>query len=162
MLGQTEQHSAASPLRDEFIDRQAFDDWFAQYRTRLQQEQVDDATRQAQMNAANPRWYYATGWRSGRLSRQSRVSTTSYTGCIWRCARRLPTGMMTTSAARLTGASGWRSAAQASDFSRAATLPYPACSSLSNPAAIHIPRSAANVHGAVAAKTAPARPVVPG
>ena len=28
MLGQTEQHSAASPLRDEFIDRQAFDDWF--------------------------------------------------------------------------------------------------------------------------------------
>jgi uncharacterized protein YdiU (UPF0061 family) len=29
MLGQTEQHSAASPLRDEFIDRQAFDDWFA-------------------------------------------------------------------------------------------------------------------------------------
>lgn len=54
MLSQTEQHSAASPLRDEFIDRQAFDDWFAQYRTRLQQEQVDDATRQAQMNAANP------------------------------------------------------------------------------------------------------------
>ncbi len=29
MLGQTEQHSAASPLRDEFIDREAFDDWFA-------------------------------------------------------------------------------------------------------------------------------------
>ncbi|MBR7358581.1 hypothetical protein G3W16_29630, partial [Klebsiella pneumoniae] len=54
MLGQTEQHSAASPLRDEFIDRQAFVDWFAQYRTRLQQEQVDDATRQAKMNAANP------------------------------------------------------------------------------------------------------------
>ena len=54
MLGQTEQHSAASPLRDEFIDRQAFDDWFASYRTRLQQEQVDDATRQAQMNATNP------------------------------------------------------------------------------------------------------------
>jgi uncharacterized protein YdiU (UPF0061 family) len=116
MLGQTEQHSAASPLRDEFIDRQAFDDWFASYRARLQQEQVDDATRQAQMNATNPRWCCATGWRSGRLSRQSRVSTTSYTVCMWRCARRLPTGMMTTSAARLTGASGWRSAAQARDF----------------------------------------------
>lgn len=54
MLGQTEQHSAASPLRDEFIDRQAFDDWFALYRARLRQEQVDDATRQTQMNATNP------------------------------------------------------------------------------------------------------------
>ena len=29
MLSLTEQHSAASPLRDEFIDRAAFDDWFA-------------------------------------------------------------------------------------------------------------------------------------
>ncbi|MGG1929013.1 hypothetical protein ABFY58_23890 [Enterobacter soli] len=28
MLGQTEQHSSASVLRDEFIDRQAFDDWY--------------------------------------------------------------------------------------------------------------------------------------
>lgn len=32
MLSLTEQHSAASPLRDEFIDRAAFDDWFARYR----------------------------------------------------------------------------------------------------------------------------------
>ena len=54
MLSQTEQNSAASPLRDEFIDRQAFDDWFTLYRSRLQQEQVDDATRQAKMKAANP------------------------------------------------------------------------------------------------------------
>lgn len=54
MLGQTEQHSAASPLRDEFIDRQAFDDWFATYRARLQQENVADEVRQAQMNAVNP------------------------------------------------------------------------------------------------------------
>ncbi len=35
MLSLTEQHSAASPLRDEFIDRAAFDDWFARYRVRL-------------------------------------------------------------------------------------------------------------------------------
>ncbi len=54
MLGQTEQHSAASPLRDEFIDRQAFDDWFATYRARLHQENVADEVRQAQMNAVNP------------------------------------------------------------------------------------------------------------
>lgn len=54
MLSQTEQHSSSAHRRDEFIDRQGFDDWFAFYRARLQQEQVDDATRQAQMNAANP------------------------------------------------------------------------------------------------------------
>lgn len=54
MLGQTEQQSAASPLRDEFIDRQAFDDWFTAYRTRLQREQIDDVTRQEKMNAVNP------------------------------------------------------------------------------------------------------------
>uniref|UniRef100_UPI003A8FFACE protein adenylyltransferase SelO family protein n=1 Tax=Enterobacter sp. TaxID=42895 RepID=UPI003A8FFACE len=54
MLGQTEQHSSASPLRDEFIDRQAFDDWFQSYRERLQREGVADDERQAQMNAANP------------------------------------------------------------------------------------------------------------
>lgn len=54
MLSQTAQQSAASPLRDEFIDRQAFDDWFAVYRTRLQQEQIDDDTRQTRMKAVNP------------------------------------------------------------------------------------------------------------
>ncbi|WP_253384247.1 protein adenylyltransferase SelO [unidentified bacterial endosymbiont] len=54
ILSQTEQQSSASPLRDAFIDRQGFDDWFAVYRTRLQHEQVDDVTRQAHMKAANP------------------------------------------------------------------------------------------------------------
>lgn len=54
LLSETEQHSHASPLRDEFIDRAAFDDWFAQYRRRLQQEQVDDAQRQQAMKQANP------------------------------------------------------------------------------------------------------------
>ncbi|MGG5838891.1 protein adenylyltransferase SelO [Huaxiibacter chinensis] len=54
LLGQTEQHSAASPLRDEFIDRAAFDSWFAIYRERLQHDNIDDAARQQQMNGVNP------------------------------------------------------------------------------------------------------------
>ncbi|MFU0871569.1 protein adenylyltransferase SelO [Kluyvera sichuanensis] len=54
MLSETEQQNAASPLRDEFIDRAAFDAWFTQYRTRLQQEQVDDAQRQRAMKQVNP------------------------------------------------------------------------------------------------------------
>ncbi|WP_230351680.1 protein adenylyltransferase SelO [Lelliottia sp. WAP21] len=54
LLGQTEQHSAASPLRDEFIDRAAFDSWFAIYRARLQHDNIDDAARQQQMNGVNP------------------------------------------------------------------------------------------------------------
>ncbi len=54
MLGATEQSSPDSPLRDHFIDRAAFDNWFGRYRTRIQDEQIDDATRQGAMNAANP------------------------------------------------------------------------------------------------------------
>ena len=54
MLSETEQHSALSPLRDEFIDRAAFDDWFTRYRSRLQQDNIADAVRQTQMKAANP------------------------------------------------------------------------------------------------------------
>lgn len=54
MLSLTEQHSAASPLRDEFIDRAAFDDWFARYRVRLQQDEVSDSERQQLMQSVNP------------------------------------------------------------------------------------------------------------
>ncbi|MGG2078233.1 protein adenylyltransferase SelO [Lelliottia nimipressuralis] len=54
MLSQTEQQSAASPLRDEFIDRAAFDSWFGTYRERLQREEIQDDDRQAQMKAVNP------------------------------------------------------------------------------------------------------------
>lgn len=54
MLSQTEQQSAASPLRDEFIDRAAFDSWFITYRERLQREEIQDDDRQAQMKAVNP------------------------------------------------------------------------------------------------------------
>ncbi|ROP62411.1 hypothetical protein EDF81_0899 [Enterobacter sp. BIGb0383] len=54
MLSMTEQNSAASPLRDEFIDRAAFDGWFQRYRTRLQQEKIADSERQSQMKRENP------------------------------------------------------------------------------------------------------------
>lgn len=54
MLSETEQLSAASPLRDEFIDRAAFDNWFAQYRARIQPEGIDDAKRQQAMKQVNP------------------------------------------------------------------------------------------------------------
>lgn len=55
LLSQTEQQQAQSPLRDEFIDRAAFDSWYQQYRQRLQQEQVSDAERQQAMMAVNPK-----------------------------------------------------------------------------------------------------------
>ncbi len=54
MLSETERLSAASPLRDEFIDRAAFDNWFAQYRARIQPEGIDDAKRQQAMKQVNP------------------------------------------------------------------------------------------------------------
>lgn len=54
MLCASEQASAASPLRDEFIDRETFDGWFADYRARLRDEQIDDAQRQARMRGVNP------------------------------------------------------------------------------------------------------------
>ncbi|MDU1877605.1 protein adenylyltransferase SelO [Citrobacter sp.] len=54
MLSLTEQHSGLSPLRDEFVDRAAFDDWFTRYRSRLEQDSVADEVRQTQMKATNP------------------------------------------------------------------------------------------------------------
>lgn len=55
LLSDTEQQQVQSPLRDEFIDRAAFDSWYQQYRQRLQQEQVSDAELQRAMKAVNPR-----------------------------------------------------------------------------------------------------------
>ncbi|WP_348235022.1 protein adenylyltransferase SelO family protein, partial [Salmonella enterica] len=54
MLSHTEQQSASSPFRDTFIDRAAFDAWFARYRARLRTEAVDDALRHQQMQRVNP------------------------------------------------------------------------------------------------------------
>lgn len=54
MLSETEQQSSSSPLRDEFIDRAEFDQWFATYRARLRDEHIDDGQRQTAMKAVNP------------------------------------------------------------------------------------------------------------
>lgn len=54
MLSLTGQNEATSPLRDEFIDRAAFDSWFTRYRERLQREQISDDERQTAMKSANP------------------------------------------------------------------------------------------------------------
>jgi len=55
LLSHTEQQQARSPLRDEFIDREAFDSWYQAYRQRLLTEEVADSTRQDAMKQCNPR-----------------------------------------------------------------------------------------------------------
>lgn len=54
LLSDTQQDESRSPLRDEFIDRDAFDRWYSDYRQRLLQDHASDAQRQAVMKAANP------------------------------------------------------------------------------------------------------------
>lgn len=56
LLSLVEMHSAQSPLRDDFIDRAGFDGWYHRYRTRLQQEPIDDVQRQQLMKAVNPKY----------------------------------------------------------------------------------------------------------
>lgn len=53
-LSLTEQQQSTSPLRDEFIDREAFDSWYNIWRQRLLEEERSDADRQQQMKRANP------------------------------------------------------------------------------------------------------------
>ncbi|MBZ0105403.1 MAG: YdiU family protein [Sulfuricella denitrificans] len=43
-------------LRDQFIDRAAFDAWAVAYRSRLQAEQSEDAGRRQRMDAVNPKY----------------------------------------------------------------------------------------------------------
>jgi uncharacterized protein YdiU (UPF0061 family) len=45
-----------SPLRDLFLDRQAFDAWANQYRRRLRTEGSTDADRSERMNSVNPKF----------------------------------------------------------------------------------------------------------
>lgn len=45
-----------SALRDQFIDRAAFDAWAADYRARLQLENSDDAERKQRMDSVNPKY----------------------------------------------------------------------------------------------------------
>ena len=52
----TQNDSLNHPLRDLFIQREAFDNWAAQYKLRLQQEQSNDQTRNAQMKKINPKY----------------------------------------------------------------------------------------------------------
>lgn len=48
--------SLDAPLRDLFIDRDAFDGWAAGYRARLRAENSDDAARRLVMHAINPKY----------------------------------------------------------------------------------------------------------
>lgn len=54
LLSETQQQQTRSPLRDEFIDRDAFDRWYNDYRQRLLRDEASDETRQKVMKAANP------------------------------------------------------------------------------------------------------------
>ncbi|MDF7650175.1 YdiU family protein [Pantoea sp. Acro-805] len=54
LLSDTQQQESRSPLRDEFIDREAFDRWYDSYRQRLVQDEATDEQRQAVMKEANP------------------------------------------------------------------------------------------------------------
>lgn len=45
-----------APLRDDFVDREAFDAWLARYRARLAAESGGDAERARRMNAVNPKY----------------------------------------------------------------------------------------------------------
>ncbi len=52
----TEGDPAPSPLRDHFIDREAFDRWAERYRTRLVREGTNDQERRTRMNRTNPKY----------------------------------------------------------------------------------------------------------
>ncbi|WP_437611085.1 protein adenylyltransferase SelO [Erwinia sp. V71] len=54
LLSATQQQESRSPLRDEFIDREAFDQWYQLYRQRLLREERSDEQRQQLMKSVNP------------------------------------------------------------------------------------------------------------
>ncbi len=54
MLSEVQQQEGRSPLRDEFIDREAFDAWYQRYQQRLLKDESSDETRQQRMKAVNP------------------------------------------------------------------------------------------------------------
>lgn len=53
-LSDSVQQGSTSPLRDEFIDREAFDSWYNIWRQRVLEEERSDEDRQQQMKQANP------------------------------------------------------------------------------------------------------------
>jgi uncharacterized protein YdiU (UPF0061 family) len=112
LLSHSEQHSAASPLRDEFIDRAAFDSWFAGYRARLRDERVDDAQRQQRMQGVNPA-LVLRNWLAQRAIEQAEAGDMGELERLRAAlAAPLPIARTTTSAARRTGGV-WKSAARA-------------------------------------------------
>ncbi len=122
LLSHSEQLSAASPLRDEFIDRAAFDSWFAGYRARLRDEQVDDAQRQQRMQGVNPALVLRNWLAQRGSSRLRRAIWASWSACMPRWQTPLPIARTTTSAAAAgLGENVWKSAARAN-------LPRPAFS----------------------------------
>lgn len=54
-LNYVEQASQQTPLRDDFIDRDAFDSWYRLWRNRLELDQVNDGQRRQVMMLANPK-----------------------------------------------------------------------------------------------------------
>ncbi|MGV7206459.1 protein adenylyltransferase SelO [Oxalobacteraceae bacterium A2-2] len=53
---QLDNPAADEDLRDQFIDRPAFDAWAVRYRERLRAEGIEDGKRKLAMNAANPKY----------------------------------------------------------------------------------------------------------
>ncbi len=55
-LAETEKEERSCKLRDDFVDRDAFDSWFKVYRQRLLQEDQTDQQRHNAMNRINPKY----------------------------------------------------------------------------------------------------------
>jgi uncharacterized protein YdiU (UPF0061 family) len=55
-LSQVKSDDSLPPLRDDFVDREAFDNWLQRYRERLRAEHSDDAERAVFMNSVNPKY----------------------------------------------------------------------------------------------------------
>ena len=53
---QVDSHVANSGLRDQFLHREAFDDWAVRYRERLKAEKSQDEERKRRMNRVNPKY----------------------------------------------------------------------------------------------------------
>jgi uncharacterized protein YdiU (UPF0061 family) len=51
-----DQKDSGSGLRDQFLHREAFDDWAARYRERLRAEKSEDEERRVRMNRVNPKY----------------------------------------------------------------------------------------------------------
>ncbi len=89
LLSEVEVHSAQSPLRDDFIDRAAFDDWYRRYRSRLQQESIDDDQRQQSMKAANPKYILRNYLAQQAITQAEKMIFSHFSGCTRHYSNRL-------------------------------------------------------------------------